>query len=411
MVTCEHSGRAYPLIAAIILLVVAAGECSGHKTFTQRKGLTGDIAQAVAGNADTLWVYTFYQIPVGSGFEVIGGVSEYKDAGNWTTYDVDDGLVSDIVFDIAIDGATVWFGTINGASMFNKDTGTWFTLKPNDGLVSNEVRAIAIGAGKVWLGTDGGVTSYDKATRELRNFTEENGLIFRYISDAAVDGDKVYFATSMGVGVFDSVSGEWSSITTKEGLSSNTVNSIVVAMDSIWFGTETGVSRLLRSGEWEYYAEEEGLPTPGITTMVASEDTIWFVTKEGIARYKPEKGKWKVIDKGLPSEDVNDAAYGKDYLWLATRKGLIRVGGRIPLMYVLISGLAVVLIAVATVKVRPILKEKAEKAKGRTRKVSGPPPWRRCKGTPSDKLCPLCKYNELKGGNPFCRRYGKRISY
>jgi hypothetical protein len=57
------------------------------------------------------------------------------------------------------------------------------------------------------------------------------------------------------------------------------------------------------------------------------------------------------------------------------------------------------------------MKRKAEKAGGRRRKVSGPPPWRRCKGTPSDKLCPLCKYNELKGSGYFCTRYQKQVEF
>jgi ligand-binding sensor domain-containing protein len=395
-----------------LLIVTSMGACEANKVFTPSRGLTGEIAYVVAGTPDTVWVYSFYQIPAGSGFEVIGGVSQYRESGNWTTYDENDGLVSDILYDIEIDGKLVWFGTINGVSRIDTDSGAWMTLKTKDGLIAGEVRAIAASNKYVWFGTSNGVTAYQKSDGTLRNFTTEDGLLFRFIQDIAVDGSEIYFATGQGISIYNEDSGEWSSITRDDGLLSNSVNSVVVGLDSIWFGTELGVSRLVKSsGDIVQITEADGLPAPGVTSMAASDDRIWFVTKKGVARFQPEKDKWKIIDKNIPIEAINDVAYGKEYAWLATNEGLIRLGGRIPLTYVLIIAVAVVGGAAVIIKLRPIMKAKAERASRGSRRVSGPPPWKRCKGTPSDDVCPLCKYNELRSGKPYCLRYRKKISY
>ena len=284
------------LLFTVFLLVIFINGCEANKVFTPSKGLTGETAQVVDGNSETIWVYSFYQIPAGgSGFEVIGGVSQYRESGNWTTYD-ENYLVSDILFDIAIDGKLVWFGTINGVSMLDTESWTWLTLQTKDGLIANEVRAIAVSDNYVWFGTSNGVSSYNKNDKSLRNYTMEDGLQFRFILDIAVDGSKVYFATGQGVNIYDEDSGEWSLLTQSDGLMSSAVNSVLVALDSVWFGTELGVTHLLGSGEMIHLTEAEGLPAPGVISMAASDESIWFVTKKGVARYTPEKDKWKIIE-------------------------------------------------------------------------------------------------------------------
>ena len=48
--------------------------------------------------------------------------------GTWETYRASpDGLVSDYVRSIAVDGDNIWFGTNNGVSVFDIEEGTWTT--------------------------------------------------------------------------------------------------------------------------------------------------------------------------------------------------------------------------------------------------------------------------------------------
>ncbi len=405
-------GRESCFVAWACVLIFGIASCSGARVFTQRNGLTGEIAAVVAGSPDTVWVYSYYQIPSGSGYEVIGGVSEFKALGNWTTYTKDDGLASAVLYSIAIDGDSVWFGTANGATLFDRSKGTWRTFKTEDGLISNDVLSVATGADRVWLGTKEGVSMYDRGSGKWSSFTEKDGLIFRYVKDVALDGDVAYFATSQGLGRFDSAKGDWSSITKENGLRDNMVNCVVVGFDSIWLGTGTGVSRLARStGSWAHYGESDGLPPEGALAAAVGPDAVWFLTRKGVARFDPAKEKWTISDKGLPATQTNDIATGKRYVWVATNKGLVRLGGGgLSTLHFALLAAAVCIVVGGTyaVRRRGHGEVKVDEPK---RKVPERPPHVLCGGNPAAEYCPRCKYNVLKGGSLYCNKYDKKVDY
>jgi len=77
------------------------------------------------------------------------------DGTNWTTYATANGLVSNKVYSIAIDGeGNKWFGTDAGVSKF--DGINWTTYNTTNGLLCNEVHSIAIDSkGNKWFGVYG----------------------------------------------------------------------------------------------------------------------------------------------------------------------------------------------------------------------------------------------------------------
>jgi ligand-binding sensor domain-containing protein len=90
----------------------------------------------------------------------MGGVSRY-DGATWTTYTTIDGLTSNFVYAISVDGAgRRWFGTHPGGVSAFDDT-TWTTYSTAEGLGHSFVNAIAIdGADRRWFGTEGGVSEF-----------------------------------------------------------------------------------------------------------------------------------------------------------------------------------------------------------------------------------------------------------
>jgi len=399
-------------LALVILGLLMGSDCSASRVYTSHNGLMGDTAMVVTGNDRTVWVYSFHQIPWGSGFKVIGGVSKYKKVGNWTTYTVEHGLSSDIVFDMSIEGDRVWFATGNGVCVFDEGEQSWRTFTAADGLIYDEVRAIAAAGTKVWCGTTQGVSVYDVNEDSWTSYRQEDGLIFRYVKDVAVDGDNIYFATTKGVSVLDASSGSWSTITEKDGLLDNSVNCIVVSEDSVWFGTESGLSRLVKTtGSWIQYRESDGLPSPSVSRGVAGEKSLWFVAEEGLVRVDPEKNKLKIVYRKKDELDkINDVAVGVGTIWVATNKGLVRLGGGLPLLSVIVLGLAVIVCTVVYLRHRRRTEEKVEEARPRrkARRLSKPP-FELCEGIPRKELCMLCRYSIVKGGGYFCTRYNKEI--
>ena len=83
-------------------------------------------------------------------------------AQTFTNYTTADGLLSDNVNCLAIDGSgSVWFGTQSGVSVFNGSTWTNHTTTTDPGLADNNIQAIYVsGIGDVWVGTDFGASVY-----------------------------------------------------------------------------------------------------------------------------------------------------------------------------------------------------------------------------------------------------------
>ena len=150
--------------------------------------------------------------------------------GTWTTYRASDGLASDYVLSIAVDGDNVWFGTNKGASVF--DGVNWTTYGTADGLVNKRVDAIAVDSeGNKWFGTQGGVSKFDGASWTTYH-TSNSGLAFDRVSAVAVDqGGNIWFGTRFtdgsGYGVSKFDGGSWTTYdTSNEALASDSVNAI-----------------------------------------------------------------------------------------------------------------------------------------------------------------------------------------
>ena len=121
-----------------------------------------------------------------------GGVLRWDILGNdYQKYTTSDGLISNIVYAIAVDGAgNIWFGTNSGVSKF--DGNHWTTYNENDGLASNTVYAIAVdSANELWFGGDKGVSQFDGANWTID--TPADGLAGYDVRSLAIDSrDRVW---------------------------------------------------------------------------------------------------------------------------------------------------------------------------------------------------------------------------
>jgi hypothetical protein len=129
------------------------------RTFTAEDGLASDIVYAIAAEPGTMWFGTWSYL---TGEGAFGGVGRYDLASSaWTAYRHSDGLALDDVVAVAVDGrGRRWFGTWGGGiSRF--DGRNWRTYTAADGLGSDYVRALAAGADEtVWAGTEDGLARF-----------------------------------------------------------------------------------------------------------------------------------------------------------------------------------------------------------------------------------------------------------
>lgn len=180
----------------------------------------------------------------------------------WTIYTVSDGIPSNQIQAIAIDGTTLWIGTPNGLAQIDLSTGTWQPITDITDHINTlfdeekpiDVRALAVDNQELWIGTlNYGVIRYNKAT----TFPE----------------------------IFD----------IRNGLPDNTIYDIKMDKEEVWIGTFAGVARHLRStGEWKSYRKPDGLPADDIVALAVTPDRIWIGTSQnGIAVYNRSMDNWQ----------------------------------------------------------------------------------------------------------------------
>jgi ligand-binding sensor domain-containing protein len=237
-----------------------------------------------------------------------------------------DGLSSDMVFAIAVQGEEVWFGTYGGgATLYDKSKKIYkaYTTKGeamekvDDGdsikwknlLSYNHVSVIVPDIDRIWFGTyfygyGGGGISYYHPLRspQWKRFNTNHGRAKKVVS-MAVDGDWVWVGSEKGLSILDKKTEEWRSFySTQDGLCGNFVNTILVEPDFVWIGTNGGVSRLNKAKKtWKTYSQKEGLAETEIKSLARAGQKIWAGGIRGtLFEYDPAADRWKKIEPTDP---------------------------------------------------------------------------------------------------------------
>ena len=180
----------------------------------------------------------------------------------WTIYTVSDGIPSNQIQTVAIDGTTLWIGTPKGLAQIDLSAGTWQPITDITDHINTlfdeetpiDVRALAVDSQELWIGTlNHGLIRYNKAT----TFPE----------------------------IFD----------IRNGLPDNTIYDIKIDKEEVWIGTLEGVARHLRStGEWKSYRKADGLPADDIMALAVTPDRVWIGTSQnGLAVYNRSMDIWQ----------------------------------------------------------------------------------------------------------------------
>ncbi len=240
-----------------------------------------------------------------------GGVRRYdKSADRWEEYTVKNGLPSDIVRDVDVEGYDLWVATDGGTATFNRlsdDPNAWETHSHSleietmgderqyaQTLLSNDVRCVTVAKDFVWFGTDEGVCRYSRANETWETFLTKDDLNVEDISAIVTDGNTIWFGTNRGVTKYDTVSKDTVSFTPTDGLASYLVTCIAVDGTEIWFGSaNSGATRYDKAtGEWKIFNAKHGLIHNGVKAIAVDGEQIWFGTELGLCRYDRQVGTW-----------------------------------------------------------------------------------------------------------------------
>ncbi len=256
----------------------------------------------------------------------------------WRSFTRQDGLPSDKVFAVRIDGDRVWAGTENGLALL--EDGKWQVFGVADGLPHPVVLALEVSprTGDLWIATMGGLARWSAG--RIDRFTQLNsGLSNDFVHAVRADPerDAVWAATAMGASRLDLRRGEWTIFTEQNTpMHEPWPYSIAFGAGRVYVGAwgagvleydpETGRWREFRDpdGEMEIDLFPDDGPVHDVTASVDFDDGIlWQATYFGVSRY--DGRHWRSYfkqDSGLASDFINFVRARGRTAWLCTDDGL-----------------------------------------------------------------------------------------
>lgn len=261
-----------------------------------------------------------------------------------------DGLSSDMILSIAVQGDEVWFGTYaGGATLYDtiRRSVKVFTTKgepqdqTDDGvsihwknrLPYNHVSAIQVDADRVWFGTyfygfgGGGISTYlPKSKAPWRKYSTFNSRAKKVVS-LAVDPAGAWVGSERGLSFLDKKTGQWSAFhSTKDGLAGNFVNALLNETDVLWAGTNAGIGRFDKARKsWKTYGAQDGLDDLDIKALIPVGRSIWAGTSGGaLFSYDRDRDRWQkiVAPDSLPKGCVNGLACSGALVFIARDDGV-----------------------------------------------------------------------------------------
>jgi ligand-binding sensor domain-containing protein len=316
-------------IAAVILTVFlvkkpAPGKASSPEfhSVTSGKSVNGYIAGPSATNS----------------VKEANGMPVY---GNWKTFTTKNGLPSDKVYSVKIDGDRVLAGTHHGLAVYEK--GKWKTYTTEDGLPHNGVVSVDVSplTGDVWIGTLGGLSRWSSGKFETFN-QFNSGMPNDLVYNVVCDGKDIWVATGGGAGHYDTFTKEWEIFTEMNApMHEPWTYALSVGNGKVFIAAWGGgvIEYNKETKHFRDYTDPDGFmeidlqPDDGIihdiTTATAyANGILWVSSYFGFCRYD---GKyWKGYfdhDSGLASNFINFVQVCGRVAYVCTDKGLSTTDG------------------------------------------------------------------------------------
>jgi ligand-binding sensor domain-containing protein len=262
--------------------------------------------------------------------------------GHWRNFTTKDGLPSDHVYCVRIDGDRVLAGTHDGLAVY--ENGKWKSYTTKDGLPHNGVVSIDVSelTGDVWIGTLGGLSRWSGG--KFENFNQLNsGMPNDLVYCVICDGKDVWVATGGGAGHYDTSTRQWEIFTEKNAPMHEPWTYGVSAGDGKIFIAAWGggvIEYTKKTKQFKDYTDPDGemeidlLPDDGIVHDITTATTwgagyMWVSTYFGLSSY--DGTHWKGYFKehcGLASNFINFVRAEGPVVFICSDNGLSSTNGK-----------------------------------------------------------------------------------
>jgi len=273
---------------------------------------------------------------------------ELKIYDTWTHYTTKEGLPSDKINCVRVDGDRLWIGTDKGlALMEGNEISKVYTKE--DGLAHHNVVSVEVSptTGDIWVGTMGGLNRLSAG--KFETFNQFNSGMPNDVVYQVYCVDKyVWVATGGGAGCYDIYNKQWEIFTEQNapmhepwtyGISGGDGKVYIAAWGGgvIEYEMETGQMRDYVDPDEEMEIDlfpDDGIVHDITTGSSYSEGILWIGTYFGMSRY--DGARWKGYfdhDSGLASNFINFTKAQGKAVWLCTDNGLSNFNGETWITY------------------------------------------------------------------------------
>ena len=277
-------------------------------------------------------------------------IRQMRDSSAWMIYRVSDGLPSNKVKAIAVDGTTIWIGTSKGLTEADTSLAFWeikteITTQLEEMFEGSplNIQSLAADEDELWIGTmNHGVIRYNKATGSIENYTQDHGLPHKLVYDIKIFGSEVWMGTFSGVAQYSRSADGWRIFNREvDELPADDIVALEVTPRTVWIGTsKSGVAFYDREfNYWRSYGDLEGLDSI-VGNSIVSFDTIgsqlfftWYNQSKEISGYTEcdldslssfsEEVVRGDLDSLVRPENIH-IAVTEDEVWLATNDGVYK---------------------------------------------------------------------------------------
>ncbi|MBE7411035.1 MAG: hypothetical protein L6Q54_11090 [Leptospiraceae bacterium] len=291
-----------------------------NSAITESNGLPEETVTSIKFDNDDIWIGTF-----------ISGLVRYtRSSGKFVVFTTEDGLLSNEVRDILIDGDYVWVSTLEGVTRFTKKDSKFKTYFKNSSDKNFRLQRVYQDDRYLYFGSlGGGVKKYDKINQEMTVLGESSPLKSDLVPSIHGDDNRIVFSTlGAGVVLYDKKSNTYKSFTKENGLSGNDVRDAILDGRFIWAGIHgKGLNKIdIETGKVEFLGNDEKLNLTYPVCIAKRGSEIWVGTVDGGLRiFRQEKNEWEkyTVVNGLISNDINHIEFEGDYVWVGTlNKGI-----------------------------------------------------------------------------------------
>jgi len=213
------------------------------------------------------------------------GLSISTDGGSsFVNRTVNDGLGHNYVYGVFASGSSVYAGTAMGLSI-SSDSGVSFINKTTaSGLGNKAVTGVQVSGGKIFASTFGGLSISSDGGTSFTNKTSANGLGDNMVRGVYVSGTTIYAATDGGVSISTNGGTSFVNRTTANGLGSNAVYGVFTSGTRVYAATTGGLSISTNSGaSFDNKTTADGLGNNITAGVFVSGSMVYVATWDGLS--------------------------------------------------------------------------------------------------------------------------------